>query len=1630
MNVRKLISFITLICFSVCIQARVIFVSQNSTGDGSSWDNALNSISAALALAQHGDDIYVGAGIYSEVWGKPKPGVSILGGFNGAESSADEREMISVLPFDFKNETIITVLNSSVINASTSLDDSDNVIIDGFTFKNCINNNSIMILRGGIHLKNCRFIDNTTTLAATPPGTNNLVLFNMTALSGASQLNSSIVNCLFEGNKNEQNQNILGIRADVENSFVIVDNCIFRNNITDLESGSTNANILLAAGNNGFTSIRNCQLYNNSSKQAALSAAANAEIVNCLIFNNTCGTNHVLLAGKMYNSAVLNNSSRFCFNSNTAGVYNSVIAGNKTAGIAVNNTNYTTFELKNSAIDKAAPSVGIYDELIILDNITEAGFITPTTFSGIAANSSQETQILQSDWNVHHSSPLVNSGKADYFISSRYGNDNNKDITGNQVRYYHAYTDLNAFEAVKLSLNIIIGEGGELSHNQTGHYMEGQNLNLSVIPLAGYRVKEWRNQDNEIIGNTASINYLMPDCPQVLTVSFEKTDTQYTLNVIAGDGGTVTDVSGQYYSDQIISLKAFPSIGFKFKNWTDTDGNILSVSSDFNFTMPDKDIIVTANFERKNDDAANAHQFDFEGTEVNAQWNAEDGVISISDDRSQTGTQSLCWVTLPQERNVLRIDLVNSYLTASLTTCYFNIYNTDALRDGTLEINFYNASGTKVRTATQSMNFIGWREFERRYGTDFAQKAPTNRVASIEFILHNPNSSAMKIYLDRVDLEGTVGGNKFATDWCSPDAGLFTGEALLKEYALIADATLPYLQPSEDELQSLALIKSRNPITLRAGNIDAARKFVNDLNISRNEDGTIKADYKALRDCGLIETSSIIEVLTRIETLGYAAQTSAEDKQLLTDYLDYVFDQDYLFRTTAFAASDYTLVRNLGQSFVNAFKACESQRHQNAMLSLMQWVFAYGHMYRSDYLTSQNSDVIHNYIAYYLQIIANIDDATVAVRELNGFKRYLDRATEYTPGSSDLLKPDGSGFHHNTHYPNYMYAYRGWIDAWYTLRGTIFSPEIDGYERFKDAVMMMCKLATRGSSANFLANSQGGRNPFAAGIRLVLSKPYLTKLSAVGADLYGTDSDTELDDFAAYMFDAASSNNDFDGFYAFNWSPAGVYRHGNWVATMRAPTTKFWGAEIYSSRNRFGRYQSHGTLEVLYNHSTKPTGYPSSNSESGWDWNVVPGGTTVHYTSWQEMMPNKNTTQRFDQFTRTKNFSGALSMGDCGIFATDFDQIDTWSVTCFSPTELKFKKSVFAIDGKLISLGSNISSSSSPANTNITATNLYQSFKPLNQTFRNGEVLPQSQNNNVYTGNNWIITPENTGYYIPSGNDNLVMFFGEQSSPVDDASNINSPGSAIASKAYIDHGITPENKHYHFIVVPDADEAIMNQTANEVATDGGSLYTINAQNEQVHSITYHPMNMTAYAFFAAMEELSFGPLASVGSEMLLMHEAKNETELAFAVCNPDLRPQNVSVGWTSTPTYTFIRLKDKWILSSESNENIVVSNDENGTLVSLMLKDGMPVYFNLSKEDGSVGLTDETEINNSHIWVENKELHIISSSASVARVFNSSGLNIHTTVSSGRHLIPLTQGVYIVQLQTGNDMITEKIIVN
>ena len=463
-------------------------------------------------------------------------------------------------------------------------------------------------------------------------------------------------------------------------------------------------------------------------------------------------------------------------------------------------------------------------------------------------------------------------------------------------------------------------------------------------------------------------------------------------------------------------------------------------------------------------------------------------------------------------------------------------------------------------------------------------------------------------------------------------------------------------------------------------------------------------DFIKTFDTAKMETVKIEDtrkLAAAIRALAYAAQENLPEGSEFSPYLDKVLNDGVIERIPAFPYNSYTDVRVVPVDFLSALPVCTPEQ-QGRLIESVKGLMEFYKLNQKDAILKRtvNSDYLYNVLPHLFVCALHNPDNAQAAEDLRSFSRYLSACTQYVPGEKDILKPDGTGFHHKTHYNGYMYSYRTWVEYMGRLKGTAFRITRDAYQRMSKAIVSVYLMATSSASdtEHFYANSLAGRHPL-YGLDVNFSKALFRELVEIGGDMDGKEFDPELAAYYNAFFKTdhykGVTPRKLDGFYQFNYSPAGIYRQANWVATMRCPTTRFWGGEIYNKTNRFGRYQSHGTLEVLYEGSLAASGYPYKNKKSaekgGWDWNVMPGTTTVHYTDWKSMLPNGNNADRFDQWSHTTNFAGALAWGDCGLFAAAFDQDDKWGSQRFVPTHLSFCKSVFAIDGMLFSMGSGVS---------------------------------------------------------------------------------------------------------------------------------------------------------------------------------------------------------------------------------------------------------------------------------------------------------------------------------------------------
>jgi hypothetical protein len=207
-----------LLFLSLNLQAQsILYVNQAVSGgqqNGASWANAFSDLQQALALAKHGDEVWVAKGQYfptsstnrtiSFVW---KNGVKLYGGFAGTESNLAER--------DYElNETILSGNiggpegsdNSYHVMYGAGLDSTS--VLDGFTITHGTANGdeppSTNERGGGLLLEssfngsisapqitNCRFANNYAQYGGGV----------YCAWDGGNLLNPVFRNCVFEGNR-------------------------------------------------------------------------------------------------------------------------------------------------------------------------------------------------------------------------------------------------------------------------------------------------------------------------------------------------------------------------------------------------------------------------------------------------------------------------------------------------------------------------------------------------------------------------------------------------------------------------------------------------------------------------------------------------------------------------------------------------------------------------------------------------------------------------------------------------------------------------------------------------------------------------------------------------------------------------------------------------------------------------------------------------------------------------------------------------------------------------------------------------------------------------------------------------------------------------------------------------------------------------------------------------------------------------------------------------------------------------------------------------------------------------------------------------------------------------------------
>lgn len=562
------------------------------------------------------------------------------------------------------------------------------------------------------------------------------------------------------------------------------------------------------------------------------------------------------------------------------------------------------------------------------------------------------------------------------------------------------------------------------------------------------------------------------------------------------------------------------------------------------------------------------------------------------------------------------------------------------------------------------------------------------------------------------------------------------------------------------------------------------------------------------------------------------------------------------------------------------------------------------------------------------------------LRALAGLSVWLSGSLDYTPGTIGGIKPDGTTFHHGGFYPAYSVgAFAALGDYCRLTAGTRFQPTEHARRCLKHALRTLAVYTNRRDWGLGLS----GRHPFAQNARIpdadVNAMGYLAALgdltgSGRRADpqlagdylrLGGTD--RRLD--ALFAADGIAPAQPPEGFFALNYGAAGIHRRDDWMVTLKAYNSDVWGSEIYARDNRYGRYQSYGTVQIIGS-GNPVTACDSGFSQAGWDWNRPPGATTIHLP-WELLeSPRPGTLMERNPV----RFAGTSSLeGRNGAMAFRFVERD---YPRFTPGATAYK-SVFCFDDRLVLLGSGIENDNHdyPTQTTLFQLRLDARDEAIGVNGRRCDAFPLDS---TVRGERTVLSDTKGNYYVVKEAPVRILRQSQQS-PDDEGRTLRSGDFATA---LLDHGCAPRQAGYEYAIYirPSAADAKRLAEADN--------YRVLRRDNAVHAVRDLRSGTTGYVCFDAFEGSGF--VRRIAPETIVLERPVSDRERVMSVCTPDLglTHKSYTTAQPSQPLRREILLDGDWEIA-HSDPDSEARPTEGGTRLTVTCRDGRPVELRLRK---------------------------------------------------------------------------------
>ena len=161
----------------------------------------------------------------------------------------------------------------------------------------------------------------------------------------------------------------------------------------------------------------------------------------------------------------------------------------------------------------------------------------------------------------------------------------------------------------RLTLKADPAKAESFNRSSVTNHAAGEQFYIQAYDHSGFKFVQWEDEQGSVITTERGISYTMPARHVTLTARYEYSpDTPdepgratimrhlYLKSNPPSGGyfnyGSANDVA----SGKQVTLRAYPNKYYSFRNWT-KDGEIISTSAMFVYTMPERDATLTANFD-------------------------------------------------------------------------------------------------------------------------------------------------------------------------------------------------------------------------------------------------------------------------------------------------------------------------------------------------------------------------------------------------------------------------------------------------------------------------------------------------------------------------------------------------------------------------------------------------------------------------------------------------------------------------------------------------------------------------------------------------------------------------------------------------------------------------------------------------------------------------------------------------------------------------------------------------------------------------------------------------------------------------------------------------------------------------